>query len=440
MVQDLTSQRSNLTESGKAAVPVKAGIDRRSFLTTIGSATQGAAFAALCNAASGRLRIRAARGLIARYITEKKIGNGVIAVGEAGGEPDYISQGTYEIGGVGPKVSPDTLFRVYSMTKPITGMASMLLVENGKIGLDQPLYDIFPAFSELNVLVDPEKSLDARPAQEPILIRHLLTHSSGFAYGINPPSPLQHAYLDHGIATYQLSVEDEKTEHRPKTLAALADEVAKLPVLFEPGSKWNYSIGLDIMGAVIERVSGVPFDRFLRTRLFDPLGMTNTFFRIPIRKVHLLPANYLIQEGKIVKIDAPPDTIFAREPALHYGGTGLVSSARDYAKFCRMLLNLGAVGRTRIMKPETAKLGMSNLLEPGVFAAAGSGFGAGARVVLKDVPGSRSAGTYTWDGAFDTLFWIDLAKAFYAILMTQIPNSRYPLEREFAEAIYKDRA
>lgn len=418
-------------------IPVE--MDRRSFLTALGLASQGAALAGLCKATPASGRHTVARDLIARYIAEKKIGNGVIAVGRAGRDPEYISQGTYEIGGVGPKAGPDTLHRVFSMSKPVTGMASMLLVEDSKISLDQPLYDIFPAFRKLTVMVDPQKNLDARPAQKPILIRHLLTHSSGLGYGVNPPSPLQRAYLDHGIVTYQVSVEAEKAQHRPKTLAALANEVAKLPVLFEPGSNWNYSIGLDIMGAVIEQVSGMPFDRFLQTRLFHLLGMTNTFFRIPAGKVHLLPTNYMRQQGGIVKADTPPDTIFAREPALQYGGTGLVSSARDYAKFCRMLLNLGTLGKTRIMKPETVILGMSNLLAPDVFAGDGDGFGAGAQVVLKDVPGRHSAGAYRWDGAFGTVFWVDRARRFYAILMTQIPIRSYPLEDEFVEAVYIDR-
>lgn len=417
-------------------------MDRRRFLTGLAAVGGAAAFPGWLK--SGRTessRFPASRALAARYIAERKFANAVIAVGRADGEPVFISLGTYEIGGEGPAVGPDTLYRLYSMTKPVTGIAAMLLVEDGSIGLDQPLYDIFPAYRRTTVLLDPAGGLDSRPAEKPILIRHLLTHTSGLTCSIMG-NPLAKAYAVHGIFGARMSEAAEKRAPMPATLEAMAVEAAKLPLLFEPGTKWGYSIGLDVLGAVIEKVTGTSFDGFLRTRLFEPLGMDDIFFRVPPEKLANLPPNYNVIEGREPqKFDVPPDTVYARESALCYGGSGLVSSARSYAKFDRMLLNEGTAGPIRIMKKETVRTAMSNLMAPGVFGGWGSarhGFGAGGRSVLADEPGGFSKGAWGWDGAFSTTAWVDPARGFYAMLMTQIPKDAYSLEPKFVQAVYQD--
>ena len=429
---------------GKDIVMTRNSMDRRRFLAGLAAVGGAAAFPGwMRKATAGDKSFDNARAMVARYIEERKIANGVIAVGRAADEPVFISQGTYEIGGTGPKVGPDTLYRLFSMTKPVTGIAAMLLVEDGKIGLDQPLYEIFPSYRRMTVLVDPAKNLDARSAKNPILIRHLLTHTSGLTCGIMG-NPLAKAYLEHGIFGAPISEAAEKLQPMPQTLEEMAEEAARLPLLFEPGTKWGYSIGLDVLGAVIEKVTGMTFSGFLQARLFAPLGMSDIFFRVPAEKLANLPPNYNVIEGQEARpFDVPPDTVYARESKLCYGGSGLVASARSYAKFDRMLLNEGTAGTARIMKKETVRTAMSNLMAPGVFGGWGGvkhGFGAGGRSVLTDEPGGFSKGAWGWDGAFSTTAWVDPARGFYAILMTQIPKDAYSLEPKFVQAVYKDLA
>jgi len=422
-------------------------MNRRDFVTRLAAAGGAVAIPGWLKAAlAEETKFANARALIARYIAEQKIANGVIAVGRADGEPEFVSQGTYELGGVGPKVGPDTLYRLASMTKPVAGIGGMLLVEDGKIGLDTPLYEIFPAFREMSVLVDPANLADVRPAKKPILIRHLMTHSSGLTTGIMSHA-LSKAYRERGIFGRRRPGEAGALRPLPETLEGMAVEAAAMPLLFEPGSKWEYSIGLDVLGAVIEKVTGTNFGLFLKTRLFEPLGMDDIFFRVPPEKLGNMPPNYNVPvgvEGAVPqKYDVPPDTSYA-STTLCFGGGGLVSSARSYAKFDRMILNEGMAGTTRVMKKETVRAAMTNMMEPGVTGGWAShpnlGFGAGGRVVLAQDPGGWSAGVWGWDGAFGTTAWVDPVKRFYTMMMVQIPKDAYSLEPKFVQAIYKDLA
>jgi len=412
-------------------------LDRRHLLAALAASV---ALPTVGFARTGQVTHAAVKAMADRYVAERKVANIVVATGGANGGPDFISTGRLALGS-GPAAGPDSLYRIYSMTKPVTGCAIMMLVEDGKLSLDQPLSDIFPGFAQMNVLTDAANSLATRPATKPILIRHLLTHTAGFTYSIIGNGPLQKLYVEKGIVPAQTSVAAEAAEHRPRDLIAFAEAVAPLPLLVEPGSAWNYSIALDVAGAVVEKVSGMPFDTFLARRIFTPLGMSDTGFTVPAAKLGRMTSNYNVTDKGLEPLDVPPATIYARPPAFPYGGAGLVSSARDYARFMQALLNEGQLGRARILKPETARLMMSNLLEPGAKFGADSGYGAGGRSTLVAVPGGEGAGTYGWSGAAGTHAFVDRSNGLYVVMMTQFmgpPNN--PLVGDLTAAVYKDRA
>jgi CubicO group peptidase (beta-lactamase class C family) len=336
----------------------------------------------------------AIRALVDHYVSTKNVANMVVAVGKANKPPEFVSAGAFELG-AGPAAGPDTLYRIYSMTKPIAGAAIMMLIEQGKLTLDTPVASILPVFATMNVLVDPANSAETRPAKNPITIRHLVTHTSGMAYVASATPPLARLYLDKAVDPGRTS--PQLAGKRPVGLDAFSAAAASLPLLFEPGTKWNYSIGLDIAGFVVEKVSGMAFEDFLAQKIFAPLGMSDTFFAVPASKLDRLSANYEFTVEGPKLIETAKDSMFAKKPEIPSGGGGLVSSARDYCKFMSMLLGEGQLDETRIMKTETARVMMSNILPAGVIATPTSspptGYGAGGRSVVDAVPGGEGAGT-----------------------------------------------
>ncbi len=225
-------------------------------------------------------------------------------------------------------------------------------------------------------------------------------------------------------------------------MSAFAEAAASVPLLFEPGSKWTYSIGLDVAGAVVEKVSDMPFETFLDQRLFAPLGMADTGFMVPPAKLDRFATNYKYTPTGLEVIDTRQNSAFAQMPPMPAGGAGLISSARDYARFMAMLLGEGQMGRARILKPRTAQAMMSNLMEPGVLATTqtgNTGYGAGGRSAVAATPGGEGVGTYGWSGAANSVAWVDRASGIYVVLMTQImqwfPN---PIYEELGRALYGD--
>jgi CubicO group peptidase (beta-lactamase class C family) len=341
-------------------------------------------------------------------------------------------------------VDPDTLFRIYSMTKPVTGMAAMMLIEDGKLALDQPLSDILPLFGEPRVLIDGTKDLASRPAAGPITIRHLLTHTAGLGYNIVTKGPLLKAYEENGIIAGAISKKN-LPGFAPVTpagsLAIFADRLSTLPLIADPGTRWSYSVSIDLLGRVIEVVSGMAFDAFLKSRIFDPLGMASTTFTVPGPDLPRLTTNYAVTPIGKFPIDPNTDSVFAAPPVFPAGGAGLVSSVRDYDRFLAMLAGQGALGRTRLLKAETAKLAMSNLLPAAVDTTKtmleGAGFGAGGRITLTGVAGGRSAGTFGWGGAAATTAWVDPVAGIRAAGYAQyMPDSSIPFTREFVKMVY----
>ena len=335
---------------------------------------------------------------------------------------------------------PDTIFRIYSMSKPVTGIAAMILAGEGRLGLDQPIAEILPEFGDMRVLVgdDPART---RPARGPIRVRHLLTHTGGLSYAINPDGVLPAVYREHGVLAMGASA--ALPAHAAPTLEAFGRRLARLPLGADPGARMDYSVSLDLLGLILERLEGKPFPQVLRDRLFHPLGMPDTGFHVPPDKLWRFATNYRLAEAGLEVEDAPADSPYAEQGGLPSGGSGLVSTAADYARFCAMLLNEGELDGVRVMAPESVRLACSNLAPPDVFTLLGDGFGAGMRVVrpqsVRD--GDLPAGAASWGGAAGTTMWVDPAGGLAVVMMTQfMPQDAYPLWEEIRRAVYQDLA
>ncbi|PAX07064.1 serine hydrolase domain-containing protein [Sphingomonas lenta] len=403
--------------------------------------------------AQAAAQLPATQALFQSYVSTGKMPGIVGAFGAPGRPATFVTAGRIADGANAPAAGPDSLWRIYSMTKPITGMAAMILVEEGKLRLDQPVHEILPAFRNMQVLTDPEKSLASRPAARPITIRHLLTHTAGLGYNIITTGPLKAEYEKRGILPGAVNglVEAQARQVRPKSLGEFADRVATLPLIADPGTRWSYSIGLDVLGAVVERAGGMPFERFLQTRIFTPLRMTSTYFTVPASETGRFATNYLFAGDNRVPVDPAATSVYLQPPSFPYGGAGLVSSARDYDRFLHMLQNGGTLDGARVMKPETVRLAMSDLLPPGVtFAGIGGGtggtqggvrmgYGAGGSVYLEGRPGGPGKGTYGWGGAAGTIAYVDPENRVRGTIMVNyFPAERWPLRQEIPAALAKD--
>lgn len=388
------------------------------------------------------------------YVADRKAPGIVIAYAKGDRPPSFAAAGRIADDEGAGKADADSLWRVYSMTKPVTGIAAMLLVEDGKLELDQPVSDFIPGFKSMKVLTDPANSLATRPAARPVTVRHLLTHTAGLGYTIVTKGPLLKEYERLGITpgAVSASIEAEARKTRPASLKAFADRVATLPLIADPGTKWSYSIGLDVLARVVEVAGGMPFERFVQTRLFDPLKMTSSYWTVPESEIGRFSTNYLWAGENRIPFDPATNSAYTTPPSFPYGGAGLVMSARDYDRFLHMLLNQGTLDGVRVMNPATVRLAMSNLLPRGVVfegAPGGSGgdtapkmgFGAGGSVYLEGVPGGPGKGTYGWGGAAGTIAWVDPANKVRATVMVNyFPSDKWPLRADAVKAVYADLA
>ncbi|TVS16239.1 MAG: class A beta-lactamase-related serine hydrolase [Gammaproteobacteria bacterium] len=311
-------------------------------------------------------------------------------------------------------VTHDTLWRIYSMTKPVTSVAAMMLHEEGQFELDDPLADFLPEYREMMVWNDGNPV----PAENPITIRQLFTHSAGFSYG----------FTEEGVDALYREAELFASED----LAAFSERLAAQPLLFEPGSRWHYGVATDVLGRLVEVISGQSLDRFLGERLFDPLGMVDTFFEVPEDKRDRFGAHYRLNRESGA-LELVPDGSLAgirwQNVQLLSGGGGLVSTADDYMRFARMLLNGGAMEGVRILSPKTVAWMARNHLPAdlesahGVYGQGDSiGFGLGFAVVDDAAHWSgrvAAEGEYWWGGAAGTLFWADPEYEVIGILMLQ---------------------
>lgn len=386
----------------------------------------------------------ATNAFIKGFVDRRELAGTLAAIGKGQEDASFFGAGVQSLSD-GVPVGPDTLWRLYSMTKPVTGIAAMLLIEDGKMKLDQPIADFLPAFAKMQVQNTPDGSItDVRPAKTQITVRHLLTHTAGLGYNIIQKGPIKKAYDDNGIVGGQASklpIPGFPPVTPAPSLTAMADRLAALPLVYEPGAKWSYSIGLDLMGALIEVVSGQAFDTFLKARLFDPLGMTSTGFQVAAKDVGRFTSNYAAFGGALIPFDPANSSIYLDKPPYPFGGGGLVSSARDYDRFLAMLLGEGETGGKRIMTAETARLAMSNLLDDsidrkGTFVD-GQGFGAGGRVSLPTSPGGE--GLFGWAGAAGTIGFVHRGLGYRVGGYTQImPPETVSFQGKFGETVLKD--
>jgi CubicO group peptidase (beta-lactamase class C family) len=337
----------------------------------------------------------------------------------------------------------DTIFRIYSMTKPITSVAFMMLFEEGRVALDEPVHKYIPEWKNLGVFqAGTAPPFLTKPPSRPMLIVDLLRHTSGLTYGFQQRSNVDAAYREMKIGEME----------KAGTLQSMIDELAKTPLEFSPGEAWNYSVSTDVIGYLVGKISGKPFEQFLKERILNPLDMNDTDFHVPADKAHRFAACYSADgKGGMKLQDDPTNSSFLAPPSFISGGGGLCSTAADYLTFCRALLNGGELGGVRLIGPKTLALMTSNHLPGGrdlpamsrsLFSEAaynGMGFGLGFSVMMNPaltlLPGS--AGEYAWGGAASTAFWIDPAEELIAIFMTQVtPSSTYPVRRELRAMVY----
>ena len=318
----------------------------------------------------------------------------------------------------------DDIFRIYSMTKPVTSVAVMMLVEEGRLSLDTPLADVLPAFRGQQVWDDGR----LRPPARPVLIRHLLTHTAGLGYGDIGRTPVDSLYREARLGVWGTAGNLEQT----------VNAVARLPLIFDPGTRWNYSMGVDVLGRVVEVVSGQSLDDFFRTRIFEPLGMDDTGFHVPAEKLERFAAVYGPgRGGGLQVIESPVDGQHTRPAQWLSGGGGLTSTASDYLRFAQMLLNEGELDGTRLLRPETVRLMTQNHLPddllPIPIGGANQGFGLGFAVSM-----GEHAGSYRWLGIAGTYFWIDPTEELIAFAWNQLrPSGGAPIERVMSEIVYE---
>jgi len=353
----------------------------------------------------------------------------------------------------GKLMREDAIFRIYSMSKPITAVALMMLVEEGLIGLDDTVHTHIPGWKDLGVylsgtpslLADAPPSFMSTPTSRPMKVVDLATHTSGLTYGFMMRTAVDAAYRKAKLA-------DRQTEGG---LQGMVDRLAQIPLDFSPGTAWNYSVSIDVLGYLVEKLSGMSFGEFLRTRLFEPLGMNDTAFWVPSDKLERFTSCYQPEgRGPGLKLqDDARESTYAKPPRLESGGGGLVSTAQDYLCFCRMMLGGGTLDGVQILSPKTVSLFSLNFLPegrqiadmafPGIFSEssyAGVGFSLGCGVNV-DVAKTRlpgSLGEYFWGGAAATAFWIDPKEELTVVFVTQVIGSeaRLTLRRDLRTLVY----
>jgi CubicO group peptidase (beta-lactamase class C family) len=371
-----------------------------------------------------------------RYVDEKKLAGIVTLVARCGKVVHFEKFGMADVE-AGRPMQLDTLFRIYSMTKPITTTAALMLLEEGRIRLADPISRYIPAFKDVKVLDNTTGSgVRFVEAKQPITIHHLMTHTAGLSYGFDDNVYIDELYRKHIW---------EPVETAPGlTLEEFVGEVAKLPLAYQPGTLYRYSVATDVLGFLVQVVSGKPFDEFLKQRIFEPLGMVDTDFYVPPEKIERFSTVYGPDEqGGLKVVDASQASHYAMPARFVSGGGGLVSTAGDYLRFCRMLLNEGELDGERLLGRKTVELMTTNHMPIGVQpfpedAFAGFGLGVSVRLELRQSRRLESPGAFGWGGAANTNFWIDPKEEVIGILMLQyMPSDTYPIVDDFRTLAYQ---
>ena len=378
------------------------------------------------------------------YLDRKKVSGMSFLIARGGRIAYQHSMGVQDFDTNSP-VTTDTIFRIYSMSKPITSVALMMLYEEGKFRLDHEVSRYIPEFAQLRVY--DQGGIDdftTKPLERPMIVRDLLTHTSGLTYGFMFQNTVDRLYRKNPI---------NEARSSKMTLEEYCIELAKLPLVFSPGTSWNYSVSTDVCGRLVEVMSGMSLDEFFKKRIFEPLNMTDTSFDIPVDKVDRFASCYerdpKTKETRLQ--DSGSASAYFGKKSFFSGGGGLISTIGDYYKFCQMLLNGGELNGKRLLSPTTIDFMTTNHLPENKTMSGmgdslfsenrmdGSGFGLGFSVILNpvDVMAVGSVGSYSWGGAASTYFWIDPSEDLLAIFMTQLmPSDAYPMRAQLQQLTY----
>jgi len=375
------------------------------------------------------------------YIETGKLKGVVLAIARRGQVAHLSALGQMDAERARP-MRDDVIFRIYSMTKPLTSAAFMMLVEEGLVALDDPVSKYIPEWKGLGVFDGGVlQAFRARPPARPMLIIDLLRHTSGLTYGFQNRTNVDAAYRELGIGEVAAQ----------GTLDSMIAGLTRLPLEFSPGEAWNYSVSTDVIGYLVGKISGQPFEQFLKRRVIEPLKMVDTDFFVSPGKADRLGACYSLTPKGVVLQDDPRKSPYLAPPSFVSGGGGLVSTARDYMRFCQMLLNGGELEGARLLSPKTIELMAANHLPGGrdiatmsksMFseaAYAGLGFGLGFSTTIDPaatlIPASK--GDLSWGGLASTFFWVDPREDLAVVLMAQLmPSSSYPIRRELRTLVY----
>jgi CubicO group peptidase (beta-lactamase class C family) len=379
-----------------------------------------------------------------RYVDEGRLPGWQIMVSRRGRVAHFSSYGLIDKED-GRPVEPDTLWRIYSMTKPVTSVAAMMLWEQGRLELTDPVSKWLPEFAEPRVYTGGSAAKHSTvPATEPIRVWHLLTHTAGLTYGFHRVHVTDEIYRNAGF---------EFGNPRGLDLAGSVQAWAQLPLAFQPGAEWLYSVATDVLGRLVEVVSGQPLDEYFSEHIFGPLGMTDTGFFVEEDRQHRLAALYAMPAGgrEIVRFDQMGEAAL-RKPRVLSGGGGLVSTTRDYARFAWMLLGGGQLEGVRLLSPRTLATMTRNHLPGNVDLQAygrplfaevrydGVGFGLGFATMMDPAAAKMAgnAGEFNWGGLASTAFWVDPADEITVVFMTQLmPSSTYPLRPQLRQLVYQ---
>ncbi len=403
---------------------------------------QGLPVASPENAGFSSERLQRLESVLNRYVQQEQIAGAVALVARKGKVVYLKSLGVQEVESKTP-MQNNTIFRIASMTKPITSVGVMILYEEGRFLLDDPLHKFLPEFKDMKVL-NSERSTNGQAASDslvaakrPITIRHLLTHTSGLTYHWN--DKLGKTYEQAGIA-HGLGLHDE-------TLAENVKKLAKLPLLHQPGEKWEYGLSIDVLGRLIEVVSGKSLKDFFEERIFTPLKMRDTHFFLPADKVARLAVLYQYSaekglrrlpegETKEGSLTFSPAYPYSGPRKLYAGGAGLCATISDYARFAQMLLNNGELEGVRILSRKSVELMTADFA--GELSDSGFGLGFGIRRSLREGGELGSIGAYGWSGAWSTRFLIDPREQMFAIVMTQLyPYAAVDVMDKFTVMVYQ---
>jgi CubicO group peptidase (beta-lactamase class C family) len=388
-------------------------------------------------------RLKRLDGFLAeRYLAPGLLPHAQLLVARDGIPVHFSTQGEARSG---VPLRDDAIFRIASMTKPLTSIGFMMLLEEGKVSLDQPVASVVPELEKVRVYGGGggAEPFQTTAPERPMIMLDLLRHTSGLTYDFQNHSPVDAAYRAQGLDVL-------RPRHNLEEFVAI---LGTLPLEFSPGAAWNYSVSTDVLGLVVQRVSGTPFEDFLARRIFEPLGMVDTGFEVPAEQQDRLPDAWvhLPERGTILYDRGGGEGQWAKRPLLVGGGGGLVGTTADYHRFCHMLLNGGELDGVRLLGRKTIELMTCNHLPGGadltelsrsMFSEAiysGQGFGLGFGVNMDPVkamaPGT--AGEYYWGGIFSTYFFIDPVERVSMVFMTQLmPSSTYPVRRQLKAMVY----